>query len=175
MKRISALIFVIFYVSLTTNGQSLRISIKKGNSISFYFNSLEKYTNGIEYTDFTIIAVAFSEYDNTPVPDSTWQIQIKALTVLEGSGTNTIALDRLRVFTSNGGSTTPTFSSAIPGNTAGWFELTGVFQDIVRDGPEGDFTQNLVNISWDCGVANSVMSQNADYYTVDIEILVDIE
>jgi len=176
MKIKLLFVFLFFFIFFNLNGQSLRLRFNKGSRFDFYFNSLQKYEDGITYSDYSQIAISFSESEPK---DSNWQVQIKALTAtIDGGGTNTLPLDRLRVYTSDGGSTTSaTYSPFIPGNDGGWFELTTVYQDIVQDGPEGSYTDNIVNISWDCGTQSGkkVSGYNSDYYVVDIDILVDIQ
>jgi hypothetical protein len=169
MKLKYAILF--FGVILFANqmfGQSLRLSVKRGGVIQFYFNTLKKYNEGITYNDYTQIAVAFSEH--SAPKDSSWQMEVRALNAtIDGGGTNTLPLNVIRMQTSDGGSSTSATY------TGGWVQLTNAYQVVVSNGPEGAFTDNVVNISWDCGITNSVSGESPDFYAVDIDILITVE
>ncbi len=176
MKNILAFLIIIFIsVNILFNssfGQvSVRISILTGANVSFHFNLLSKYDNGIVYNDFTKIGITFSDPSG---PDSVWQMEIKAIQgTVNGSGANTIDLDRIRVKTTDGtGGTNPALLYTVDIHATEWIELTNAYQQIVDDGPVGTTSSSIVNISWDCGVTNSVTNSAPDFYVVDIDILV---
>ena len=167
IKNIHKLYILILLISISNIGicqnQTSRLKIITGGNVSFIFNSFKKYDNGIIYTDYTKLAVYYIDTTDSGVHQATtWQLDFKANSAnIEGTGTNNLALATLELTaTDGGGNLSASHYYAKP--------LTNSDATLVDTGPEGDFNDNLINITYECGKTVKVLNEKPDYYVVDI-------
>lgn len=154
MKKLLVVLFVFYNISLYSQA---RLNISSGSSVNFYFNSYQKYTNGITYTDFTKLNI---EYIDTTSANTYphWRLDCKALTSnINGDAGNTLNLNYLELNASGAGS--PTGIQFLNSS-----DVT-LLNQAVETAPGSPVT---VFISYYCGVTNSLLGKNSDYYVVDI-------
>ena len=140
------------------------IVILSGGNVVFHFNNLSKYQNGYTLTEWTKLAI---KYDSDG-GGTNWRLAVRATTAnFEGDGGSLMDLDVLELTAIDGGGNNPLGAFIQP-----TFALSGIDQDLVVGAtPDGTaLDDNLVNITYDCGVTNSVIDFMPDYYTVDLEI-----
>lgn len=142
--------------------------IKQGNKIDFFFTSLKRYTTGITYNNWTVIDV-FYDSDGG---GTSWKLSIKAETAnIEGDMGNNLNLDVIEITASDGGGVNPLGAFCSPKIT-----LTALDQDLVVDqglgGPPDGLAagDNLVNLSYECGVTNSLFDAQPDFYVVNLVV-----
>jgi len=127
-----------------------------GANVDFIFNSLQKYESGISYPNYTKIGV---KYVRQPLPsgsDTTWIMQFYANTpTIIGSGTNYLDLDVIKL-------------TAVYQSEKDSAYLSSAYQTLVKNGKRGDFNSNVVTISYECGITNTLLYKKPDFYTVDI-------
>jgi len=74
-----ATILILFNFGLRSQNITSRLSLQSGGNIYFVFNSIEKYNNGISYTDWTKVKVYFIDTTNTGSQNPTkWKLSVKA-------------------------------------------------------------------------------------------------
>lgn len=162
MGKLFLLFLLLLFVPLTIEAQIARLSVTRGTSVSFIFDTLSEYENGISYPNWTKVGV----YYDDQATGRTWKLEFKALSpFILGSDAHTLNLNKIRVSASNGGP-----SPAV--NYYGNLFLTDSYSILVSGGPEGSVTDNIVNLSFDAGIINKVKNATPDYYSVDIIIMV---
>jgi len=156
MKKLLIVLFVFCNISLF--GQA-RLIFSTGNSsvIPFYFNSYQKYVNGISYNDYTRLSI---EYRDTTAANTYphWRLDCKALTpTINGDAGNTLALNYIELQATGAGTST----------NIQFLNSTDVtlLNQAAETAPGSPAT---VFVSYYCGVTNSLLGKNIDYYTVDI-------
>lgn len=154
MKKLLIVLFVFWNLSLL--GQA-RLNISSGSSVPFYFNSYQKYATGISYTDYTKLSI---EYQDTTVANTYphWRLDCKALTpTINGDAGNTLNLNYIELqATGAGTSTNIQFLNSS--------DVT-LLNQAAETAPGSPAT---VFVSYYCGVTNSLLGKNSDYYVVDI-------
>lgn len=154
MKKLLIAIFI-FY-GLTMFSQA-RLSINSGGSVYFHFNSYQKYVNGVTYNDFTKMTIY---YKDTTVANTypTWKLDVKALTPqINGDiAANTLALDVIELEASGAG--TPQGIKALSSSDV----------SLLINAPTTDPGTATVFITYYCGVTNSLLGKEPDYYVVDL-------
>ncbi len=153
MKKLLVILFI--WSSISLFGQA-RLNISSGSSVNFYFNSYQKYQTGITYNDFTKFVVY---YKDTTVANSfpNWRIDVKALTPqINGDGGNTLNLDILEL------------QATGAGTSAGYQFLTNTDISLLTGAAETAPGTVTVSVSYRCGVTNSLLGKNPDYYVVDL-------
>ena len=148
-----------------SQNQTIRLSVRTGGNIDFIFNSYKKYDQGIVYTDYTKLAVYYIDTDNAGNHTALthWKLNFKANSAnIEGSSNN-LDLRTLELTATNGG-------GSKTANYLGKKVLSASDNTLVDTGPEGDFNDNLINITYDCGTnaTYKVLNKKSDYYVVDI-------
>ncbi len=158
------LIFLIIFTFYSAYSQpggnpyTARMVITRGGYVEFMFNSLEKYQNGITFTDYTYIDICFQDPDNPGAGGTKWQLEVMANSATF-VGTSALPLNILELGISV---TSPATYSATP------FAISSVNQVIVSDGLQGDENDNRIKISYRCGDAGSLMGKASGYNTVDL-------
>ena len=178
LKFFSVLCLILFiFGSTIIKGQTcVRLRIFSGGNVSFSFNSLNKYINGITYTDFSKLSVFIKPCDvNADLvsePIKTWNLYVKASNAVflcDEVATQNLDLPILKLVA------TTTLADGTPQDIT----LTDSFQLLIK-GPDvssGPFSSNIqgeVTISYFCGttipyVATSVYGEKPGYYYVDLE------
>jgi hypothetical protein len=166
-KSITFLLFLLFVISLQAQpplpSPSGRLVIKQGANLDFIFNSLKRYANGITYDRWTTLDVIYDSDGG----GTTWRLSIKANNAtIDGDGGNTLNLNVLEITTLDGGGINNLGAFVQPKIT-----LTDLDQDLVMGNPpDGGAGDNLVDLTYECGVTNSVLGEMSDYYVVDLVI-----
>lgn len=151
---------------------SARLSVISGGNIEFYFNSLDKYENGVTYTNGTTLGISI----NDEAPGSalaSWTLDFTSnagQTEFTGEGGNTLDLDRLELTPSNNlGLAAATFSGTLPLSTATQTLVSTALPALLTT----DWTTHQVNITYDMGTTTSLIEENPGFYTVEIEFTLE--
>ena len=169
IKNIHKLSILIFLISISnvcmSQNQTIRLSVRTGGNVDFIFNSYKKFDQGIVYTDYTKLAVYYIDTDNAGIHQAThWKLDFKSNSAnIEGSS-NTLDLRTLELTGTDGG------GLKTAGNYYTKIALSNSNVSLVDTGPEGDFNDNLINITYDCGTnaTYKVLNKKPDYYVIDI-------
>ncbi len=149
-----------------------RLTVLIGSHIVFNFNTLDHYNNGVRIEDGTTIGITMSEIG--PAVTTGWHIDMQTFMgeeVINGSGGNTLPLDAIQIEATDAN-----------GNLAG-ATFTGLQDLAVSPGAllmttvdpthiPADPNTHQIDLTYECGIANgSLLGQTADYYTVNVEII----
>jgi hypothetical protein len=182
----SRIFCVLFYFAFTTlvNGQatspfnSARITAIIGSHLTFNFNSINKFSTGIEKSNRTTLGIHFVDSSASAVGGgggaslfTGWKLTVKATdTEFTGSGNvNTLDLNVIQIEAS------PSLGDFTPATFSPWITLTNSKQTLVEyttatmDVYSGS-TQ--INISYRCGVDNKVAG-NSDYYETELDFILE--
>lgn len=182
------LIFILFlnlYQCVFSQDGSVRVRVFTGGNLDFVFNSISEYKVGITYLNYTVIGIEAT--DPAGGTDRTaWRVEVSAN---DGDGdgfltgtdpVNTLPFSTVEVQATSVASCVPVpcpinlFGSPwvplavvpttiIDGNAAGGGD------DIIDGGiSELAFTTDQVNISYRAGVTTSLLGEQADFYSDDI-------
>lgn len=165
---------VLFFAPKTSTGQDnvARLTVLIGSHIEFNFNTIDKYNNGITFTDGTTFGITMT--DLTAGTMTGWHMDFQSFLgqpTIDGNGGNTIPLNTIQVEATdaNGNLASATFNglqdlAVSPGN-----ELMSTTDPTHIP---ADPLTHQVNLSYECGIANgSILGQTADYYQVEIEVI----
>ncbi len=160
-KKIILWIVLCFFFTEPMFSQA-RLNISSGSSVNFYFNSLQKYQNGISYNDFTKLNV---QYRDTTAANTYphWRIDVKALTTkIIGDMGNDLDLDVLEL----------SATGPAPGISSGRQVLQTTESTLFSGANEtiigGSLSSETVSVSYFCGTNVSLIGEKEDYYVVDI-------
>lgn len=172
MKRI----FLICLVLLGSRGFSqdnvARLTTIIGSHIEFNFNTLDDYNNGIRIENGTTLGITMSEL--APAVLTGWHIDVQAFmgaVTIDGSGGNTLPLNTIQIEATdaNGNLATATFTGLQDLAIAPGATLMSTVDPLHIP---ADPNTHQINLSYECGIANgSLLGQVADYYTVEVEII----
>lgn len=141
-----------------------RLVLRQGGNIVFNFNSLKRYKDGITYNRWTTFDI---KYDSDGGGTS-WKLSLKANAAnFDGDMGATLDLDKLEITALDGGGINDLTAFCLPTIT-----LTNLDQDLVAGGPPDGLAagDNLIDLTYECGVTNKVIGEISDYYVVDLEI-----
>jgi len=173
--KISISLILSFLISYAGLGQDnfARITNLIGSHIEFNFNSIDKYQNGITYTDGTTFGITM--FNEPPGPVLTgWHLDFQsnlAQPTIDGAGGNFLPLNTIQVIATNAVGLAPS-----PAN------IYNVAQDLTIGGNTlltsttipTDGNTHQVNITYECGIANGNLldaGAASDYYRVEIEFI----
>ncbi len=152
-----------------------RLSVLYGSNIPFNFNSIEKYRNGIEIIDGTILGVTLADSNQVGRTLEGFDLNIRTFngaTVIRGETSN-LSLDRIRLRADN-------YLGLGAGFSFGYTDLSSVWTTLFSyTNPSfTDLSWDLhqLSISYQCGVPVSaggngtLLGEEPDYYNVEIEI-----
>ena len=187
-KRITITLFLfsVYGFLFSQVGGSLQLVVMGGSNVSYVFNSIAKYTNGITDADRTTVGIKID--DNADPAYLSWSLDIQfadpgpILGVLNGSGGNTLPFNTVEVSTTLVACAGCT--ELFPGPPPATLALSAVPQTLVQggDGPLGpldDIPPTLVAatdrvlITYYIGTTgpapgNRLLGQPADFYSNDI-------
>ena len=177
MKKVVIIIFSIFIISsaFSQEWNYARLSVLYGGNIPFNFNSMEKYSNGIEILDGTIIGISLADSSVVGYTLEGFDLNIRTFngaTQIRGDASN-LTLDRIRIRADN-------YLGLGAGTSFGYQDLSAVwntifsytnltFTDLVWD-------SHQLSISYECGKPVSdggngtLLGEEPDYYMVELEI-----
>ena len=179
MKKELLLFFIILlgltYTYSQEHNTTSRLRIESGGSIYFNFNSLNKYENGLEYTNWTKITVYFidtlkSDGSQTAMK---WKLDVKAMSndITGDAGPPHLDLNTIELeATSN--DALATLSGIIP--------LTNSDVSLITNGSQTASGLTEVYITYYCGQSklgldNNLMGKKPDYYFVDLMLTLSPE
>ncbi len=143
---------------------TLLVRVESGGSVSFRINSMNKYNEGVEYNDWSRIAVYFIDEDDE---FRTWNLQYKATTlnIIGDSGIDLyLDLDYLTIEAKDGGG-----GNDLSGYVQPEKELDSEFQTLIENAPQGNFSDNKIIITYRFGKGgNILLGEPPGYYVVDI-------
>ncbi len=165
MNKLLIMVFVILFFGNYAAGQNTtsRLTIESGGSVNFYFNSLEKYKNGITYTDWTKLRIYYN--DTTDAGGigiyPTWKLDVKALSpTIDGDAGNTLNLNTIELE-----------ATGNPGST-GVQALSNIDVSLITGGAITAPATTVIFITYNCGKSiltqNSLIGKNPDHYVIDI-------
>ncbi|MFO8068095.1 MAG: hypothetical protein R6U11_10990 [Bacteroidales bacterium] len=168
----------IFIVSLFTYNDSCAqdceadtclIRITSGGSVSFNINSLNKYKEGVDYNQWTRIAIHFSDDVD---PTKVWKLEFKSMTAqIEGDSGVDLDLSYISIFAEDGGGITDLSPYIEPEQ-----ELTSLYQPLIMGAPQGSFDDNIIILSYKCGKGiDKLLGEPPGYYVVDIELKLSVQ
>lgn len=144
----------------------------QGSNVVFNFSALKRYTTGMTLANWTIIEV-FYDSDGG---GTSWKLSIKANSPnIEGDMGNTLNLDVIEITATDYGGA-PAEYNDLSAFCFPKITLTDLDQDLVGDqglgGPPdiASGKKNRVNLTYECGVTNSLLGQPADFYVVDLVV-----
>ena len=171
---------IIFFIGccqpLFSQGGSVRIAVYGGGNLEFVFNSMGDYNTGITQTNWSLLGLEVN--DDVALPNfTTWRLTMEAddadadgfLTGLNPLNTLPFNAIEIRATVAAGCASCNTFGSPFVGLTAA--------PVVIADGgpavgpplvPGLATATDQLNISYRCGVAVSMLSGAADYYSDDI-------
>jgi len=158
------LIFLIIFTYYSAYSQpggnpyTARMVITRGGYVEFMFNSLEKYENGITFTDYTYIDICFQDPDNPGAGGTKWKLEVMANSA-SFVGASALPLNILELDISG----TPTATYPVTP-----VAISAVNQVIASDGLQGNESVNRIKISYQCGFSGILMGKASGYNTVDL-------
>jgi hypothetical protein len=178
--RTAVVVIIFLQVNLVFAQETRIIRIQSGGTVNFNINSFKKYEEGMEYNDWTHLAIAFIDLvaPEPPLPplplvpsEATWSLGFTASRpAIEGDymASSDLDLDLITLkVESVGGTPLTTYIQA-----GGSYSLSNIEQLIIIGAPQGDFDQNKLRISYSIGTGTKKLLNNpANYYYVDIEFI----
>ncbi len=151
-----------------------RLSVIYGGSIPFNFNSILKYSSGIEISEGTILGITLVDSSQAGHVLEGFDLNFRTFngaTVIQGDA-GTLSLDKIRVKADNYlGLETGTaygYQNLSPGWTTLFSYTNASFANLSWD-------QDQISISYECGKpvssggGGSLLGESPDYYTIEIE------
>jgi hypothetical protein len=172
MKKLFVLYALFFAYDVISQDNVARLTTIIGSHIEFNFNSLDDYNDGIRIDDGTTLAITMSEI--APAVLIGWHLDMQTFlgeTSIDGNGTNSLPLDVIQIEATdaNGNLATANFTGLQDLTVAPGVTLMSTTDPLHL--PANPNTHQ-VNLSYECGMANgSLLGQVADYYTVNVEII----
>ena len=151
-----------WFISFNQNTTS-RLAIESGGSVNFYFNSFQKYVNGVTYSDWTKLRIYYNDTTNAGGVGTfpTWKLDVKALSpTIDGDAGNSLDLNTIELE-----------ATGDPGAT-GVQALSNIDVSLITGGAITDPGTSIIFITYNCGKSilapNALLGKNPDYYVVDI-------
>lgn len=137
-----------------------------GSRVTFNFNSISDFTNGITKNNHTMLGLQFA--DSAGGFETGWNVSVKASDAnFRGSGgVNLMDLNVLEISATDAGSV------PLLGTFTGWQALTNGEVNLYEHTTLEDrfSTSTQIHISYRCGVTNKINGFNSDYYETELEI-----
>ena len=181
MNRFVKIIFLISSLLsfLTINAQEYnyaRLSIIYGGDIPFNFKTIDDYQNGIRIDEGTIIGITLADSNQVGATLEGFTLRFRSFNSqanIEGSSNN-LPLSTIQVEALNNiGLPAPDANYlGLQSLTTSWVNLVEYTQNPVTppDFINLDWANHQIKLSYECGVANSLLGEPADYYSVEIEV-----
>lgn len=165
MKKTLFYLFLIFVqVNSYSQNTTSRLRILSGGSMYFNFNSLQKYENGLTYSNWTRAEVYFIDTTNLGVQTLLeWRLDVKAMTpLINGDAGYSLPLNTIEIE-----------SNGLNATYNGPFAISDADDvHLVEDGLQTAPGYTIVNITYHCGksltVGNNLLGSDPDYYFVDL-------
>jgi len=179
MKNVCTLLFSILLISfISVDAQEYnyaRLSVLYGGNIPFNFNSMEKYRNGIEIADGTILGITLADSSVAGTTLEGFDLNVRSF---NGAGSikgsvYTLDLNRIRIKAED-------YLGLFTGTSFGYQDLSSVWNTLFSytnlSFTDLNWNNHQLSISYDCGIPlssggnGSLLGEEADYYTVEIEL-----
>lgn len=181
MKKPISILLLSFFVFIFFNGKAqeynhARLSVIYGGDIPFNFKSIDNYKNGIRIDEGTIIGVTLADSNQAGAILEGFDLRFRSFNAQANiDGTNgSLPLSTIQVEASNNiGLPAPDANyKGLQFLSASWVNLVEYKQNPVSppDFINLDWANHQIKISYECGVANSLLGVMSDYYSVEIEI-----
>jgi len=174
--------FICFFFALASTSQVMgqewnyaRLSLLYGGSIPFNFNSIQKYNEGIEIIDGTILGITLADSNQVGHDLEGFDLNFRTFNgqaTIKGS-VDDLALDRIRVRAESNiglGSGTSFGYQDLAATWSTLFSYTNIpFTNLTWD-------THQLGLSYECGKPVSeggngtLLGATPDYYTVEIEV-----
>lgn len=173
MTKLIVLITFVFSTMIGLSQDNVaRLTVLIGSHIEFNFNTLDHFNNGIRIEDGTTIGITMSEI--SPAVLTGWHIDMQAFmgeVTINGTGGNTLPLNAVQIEATdaNGNLATATFTGLQDLSVAPGVLLMSTVDPAHLP---ADPNTHQIDLTYECGIANgSLLGQVADYYTVNVEII----
>jgi len=167
-------LFLFCFSGFSQDWNYARLSILYGSNIPFNFNSIEKYRNGIEIPEGTILGITLADSSQAGHALEGFDLNIRTFngaTFIRGESNN-ISLDRIRIKANN-------YLGLGAGFSYGYTDLSSVWTTIFTytNPAFTDLSWDLhqLSISYECGAPVSaggngtLLGEEPDYYNVELE------
>lgn len=171
--------FVFFFTALNSIAQnkSIRVSVEKYGPVYFYFNSLSKLNNGIEYTNQTHVKVnCVDSSDFGVINPSSWRLSVSTSYnnfVGDETGFN-LPLNILEVKANY-------YSGLTLGVPYDGYVQMAFGDNVIISNETGRITgvsdpkTTTVSIDYRCAVAGQLWNYMSDFYTMDLIFTAEIK
>ena len=170
------LVFALGWNCFAQELYTARLVVVYGGSIPFNFNSIQRYSEGIEIEDGTILGVTLQEDDDSDIELEGFDLQVRAFNAYSIKGdAYELALDRIRIRADN-------YMGLVDGEYFGYQELSSTWVTLFSYNPgifEGtSWNTHQLGISFDCGRsadeggAGIMLGENPDFYSVEVEFVI---
>jgi hypothetical protein len=177
MRKYFAALFFLFlcHTSFSQEWNYARLSLLYGGNIPFNFNSIEKYRNGIEILEGTILGITLVDSSQVGHTLEGFDLNVRTFngaTEIRGESSS-LSLDRIRIRADN-------YIGLGAGFSYGYTDLSSVWTTLFSysDPAFTDLSWDIhqVSISYECGVPvvnggnGTLLGEEPDYYHIEIEI-----
>ncbi len=178
LQGIAALIILLFtsvFSGFAQEWNYARLSLIYGSDIPFNFNSIDKYRDGIEILDGTILGISLADSSSGGHSLEGFDLNIRTFngaTFIRGDAAN-LSLDRIRVKAES-------YLGLLSGTSYGYQDLSGVWNTLFSytNSAFTDLSWNTdqISISYECGKPvseggnGSLLGEEPGYYTIELEI-----
>ncbi len=180
MKRSGIVVLCLFYLSLTTSlfaqeWNAARLSLIYGGDIPFNFNSIQKYREGIEIQDATILGITLADSSAAGHTLEGFDLNFRTFNgeTLIRADAGSLPLNRIRIKAES-------YLGLLTGISYGYIDLSGVWSTLFSY-TNSSFTNlswdtDQVSLSFECGKPvseggnGSLLGEEPGYYTIEVEI-----
>ncbi len=167
---------IFFFIGEAQEYNYARLSIIYGGDIPFNFKTIENYKNGIRIDEGTIIGITLVDSNQVGHDLEGFDLRFRSFNAqanIEGTNGN-LPLSTIQVEASNNlGLPAPDANyKGLQSLSTSWVNLVEYTQNPV-DPPDFnnlDWANHQIKVSYECGVATSLLGAASDYYSVEIEI-----
>jgi hypothetical protein len=177
VRRI-CLYILLLLIHLSIHGQdwnTARLSLLYGSNIPFNFNSIQRYVDGIEIEDGTILGISMKSGNQPGHELDGFDIQIRSF---NGAATikgdvHDLNLQSIRLKVENHIGLGAGVSLGYQELSSTWTSMFTYYADLFTD---LTWDQHQISVSYECGKpvseggTGSLLGEEPDYYSVEIEI-----
>ena len=165
------LFYMLFFFILTTTFYSqdnvARLITIIGSQVTFNFNTISKHSTGITKTNHTRFGVRFSDLTGGASGVTQWKVTAEpASATIDGDGgANTLNLNVLELRATDA-------NANLAGSIFSGWQILGNGNSLVTSFTiPASATTHQIDISYRCGVTNSVFDSTSDYYEIEIDFV----
>lgn len=175
---------IFFFISLLTSGNAIvaqdynsaRLSVLYGGNVVFNFNSIDDFKDGIRINNGSTLGITLIDNNEPGAIIEGFTLRFRSFNsqaTIDGS-IYSLPLSTIEVeATNNLGLPSPnSYYTGLQSLSASWINLLEYTQNPVTppDFNNLNWANHQVNLSYQCGVSTSLLGEQGDYYTVEIEI-----